>query len=140
MPALTQALLDITEYRLRLARPLLPPEAGLLRGFFGSAFAEEILLHNHHPDGRLHYGYPRVQFKVLDHTAHLIGLAEGADLVTRLWGEVDTARIGAEELPVLESTLSRRRELLGEAEGNLSYRLHTPWLGLNQMTHRAYEA
>ncbi len=37
------------------------------------------------------YAYPKVQFKVLDRTAHLIGLAEGAVLVTKLWAEVDQA-------------------------------------------------
>jgi hypothetical protein len=98
------------------------------------------VLHHHNPDGGLRYDYPRVQFKVLDRAAYLIGLGEGADLVTRLWGEVEAARIGAEELPVFESTLARRRERLGEAPEPLSYCLRTPWLGLNQENYRAYAA
>jgi len=132
--------MEITEYCLRLSRPLLPREASQLRGFFGKAFADEVLLHHHQPDGSLHYDYPRVQFKVLDRTAHLIGIEEGSSLVARLWMEVDQARIGTEDLPVLEGTLTSRREGLGECAEPIEYRFVTPWLALNQENHRRYEA
>jgi len=129
---------NVTEYRLRFQRSLVPGEATHLRGFFGSAFAKEQLLHHHRTDGSLVYDYPRVQFKVLDRTAHLIGLAEGAELVTRLWGEVDQAKIGEETMPVLEAGLVRRREALGETAQSIAYRFRTPWMGLNQENHRQY--
>jgi hypothetical protein len=132
--------LNIVDYRLRFSRPLSPGEASHLRGFFGRAFADAMLLHHHHVDGTLHYAYPRVQFKVLDRTAHLIGLAEGADLVTRLWSEVDQAKIGEETLPVLEGGLIRHRETFGETSGNVTYGFRTPWIGLNQANHREYQA
>jgi hypothetical protein len=111
-----------------------------LRGYFGHAFADEVMLHHHNADGSLHYAYPRVQFKVLDRTAHLIGLAEGAELVTRLWGEVDQAKIGEETMPVLEAGLVRRRETLGETVPSIAYHFRTPWMGLNQDNHRQYLA
>ena len=133
-------MLDITEYRLRFERPLVAGEATYLRGFFGSTFTEEQMLHHHRADGSLVYDYPRVQFKVLDRTAHLIGLAEGGELVTRLWGEVDQAKIGEQTMSVLESGLVRRREPLGEAEQNIAYRFRSPWIGLNQNNHRQYQA
>jgi hypothetical protein len=132
-------MLEVIDCSLQFARSLNPGEATLLRGYFGQAFSDEVLLHHHNADGSLRYDYPRVQFKILDRTAHLIGLAEGATLVTRLWGEVDAARIGGEELPVFESTLARRREAFGEAPEAITYRFLTPWLGLNQVNHRAYE-
>src|ERR1700756_3513339 len=94
-------VLDITEYRLRFERPLAPGEATHLRGFVGSAFPEEELVHHHHPHGSLMYAYPRVQFKVIDRTAHLIGLADGCAVVERLWRELDRARLDREDLPVL---------------------------------------
>src|SRR5947207_1623614 len=122
--------LQITEYRLKFERPLSPGEATHLRGYFSSAFTEEELLHHHRRDGTLVYAYPRVQFKVIDHTAHLIGLAEGCELVERLWREVDSARIGHDELPVQEATLLRRREPLCECSDPVEYRFVNPWLGL----------
>jgi hypothetical protein len=134
------AVVEVVEYRLRFSRLLSPGEATHLRGYFGQAFSGEVLLHHHNTDGSLRYAYPLVQFKVLDRTAHLIGLAEGSELVTRLWAEVDRARIGADDLPVLESGLTRRREGIGEAAEPIAYRFSTPWLGLNQDNHRRYQA
>src|SRR5260370_39552239 len=91
-PIMTEKL-SVTEYRLRLSRLLVPEEAAQLRGFFGTAFADEVLLHHHEADGRLRYAYPRVQFKVLDQTAHLIGIAEGGAVVARLWRGGDPQRV-----------------------------------------------
>jgi hypothetical protein len=132
--------IELTEYRLRFTRPLSPPEAARLRGFFGNTYADEVLLHHHQSDGQLLYEYPRVQFKVLARMAHLIGLAKGGAIVERLWREVDQARIGEEQLPVLEASLVRRRERLGEADALMAYRFRSPWLGLNQANHRRYES
>jgi hypothetical protein len=131
-------MLDLIDYSLKLSRGLIPAEATQLRGFFGTAYEDEIHLHNHYPDGSPRYTYPRVQFKVLDKTAFLIGIAEGAELVTRLWGQVEVTRIGCEELPVLEASLVRRRENFGDCAEQLSYRFRTPWLGLNQDNHQRY--
>jgi hypothetical protein len=132
------ALIDVVDCELRLSRPVAAGEASLLRGYLGRTFEEEVLLHHHHPDGGLVYNYPRVQFKVLDRTAHLIAVGEGCPLATRLWAEVGLTRIGVEDLAVLESRLSRRREPLGEAAGPIAYCFRTPWLGLNQGNHRRY--
>jgi hypothetical protein len=139
MKTVTQTELDITEYRLRFERPLSPGEATHLRGYFASAFVEEELLYHHRRDGTLVYAYPRVQFKVIDRTAHLIGLADGGELVERLWREVESARIGQDELPVLEATLLRRREAFGECSEPVAYRFVNPWLGLNQENYERYE-
>lgn len=138
MPLSSPCLLDITEYRLRFSRELQPAEATQLRGFFGTAFAEEVLLHHHEAEGGLRYDYPRVQFKVLGRVACLIGNGEGGAVVERLWREVDQARIGNEELPVVESSLLRRRERFGESPQSLNYRFLSPWMGLNQVNYHRY--
>ena len=61
----TSMKIDVTEYHLRLGREMHTGESPQLRGFFGSAFADEVLLHHHQSDGSLVYKYPRVQFKIL---------------------------------------------------------------------------
>ena len=131
-------LIDTVECWLKLSRPLIPGEATLLRGFFGRTFEEEVLFHHHRPEGGLVHDYPRVQFKVLDCTAYLIALSEGCPLVARIWAGLDHARIGDEELTVLESGLARRREALGEDDRPVTYRFRTPWLALNQENHLRY--
>jgi len=135
-----RAILEITEYRLRLERELHPGEAPQLRGFFGSKFADQVLLHHHRPDGTLLYQYPRVQFKVLQRTALVIGLAEGSELLSRLWLEIDHAAIGLKSYPVLEASIRKREVEFGETDVPVRYRFLTPWLALNQENEQRYRA
>ncbi len=130
--------LEVLEYRLRLSRGLRRGEAPQLRGFFGHTFAEAVMLHHHAPDGRLVYDYPRVQFKVLGETGVLIGLEEACELLMELWMDVDHARIGQEDLAVLDSTVTRRRAAIGATGRSLRYRFAAPWLALNQANHDRY--
>jgi hypothetical protein len=130
---------DSVELALKFPRLLCPGEATTLRGFFGGAFADEVIVHHHEANGGLRYAYPKVQFKVLDRIAHVVGLSEGANLVTRIWTEVDQAQIAVEVLPILEAYLTRRSEPLGETESPVFYEFRTPWLGLNQENHARYQ-
>ncbi|MFH1008454.1 MAG: CRISPR-associated endonuclease Cas6, partial [Candidatus Latescibacterota bacterium] len=130
--------IHITEYRLKLSRELRRGEVPQLRGFFGRRFAEQVLLHHHREDGSLLYDYPRIQFKVLDRQAVLIGLEEGSELLTQLWLEVDQAKLGSENLPVQEATIQKRRATFGATEGMVTYRFLSPWLALNQKNARRY--
>ncbi len=130
--------LSVTEYHLKLSRELYPNEAPQLRGFFGNKFAEHILLHQHNKDGTLIYNYPRVQFKILNRQAVLIGLDEGGDLLAQLWLEVDQTKLGLETLSVQESTVQKRRVEIGEFESMVTYQFLSPWLALNQENARRY--
>jgi hypothetical protein len=139
MLSTTRDQLEITECRLRLARPLSPGEATRLRGYFGTAYGDEVLLHHHEADGRLLYDYPRIQFRVIDGEAQLIGIEEGGSLVERLWREADAARIGPDELAVVGSSLLKRREPFGPSSQMQAYRFRSAWLGLNQENHHRYQ-
>lgn len=128
----------VTEYRLKLSRELRRGEVPRFRGFFGREFAEQILLHHHREDGSLLYDYPRIQFKVLDCQAVLIGLEEGSDVLTQLWLEVDQAKLGSENLQVQEASIQKCRVVFGEREEMVTYRFLSPWLALNQKNARRY--
>ena len=130
--------ISVTEYHLRLGREMHTGEAPQLRGFFGRAFADEVLLHHHQSDGSLLYTYPRIQFKILQKTALLLGIAEGSELLSKLWLKVDHTIIGNENLPVIESKIIKRIETLGELLKPVSYSFLTPWLALNQKNERIY--
>ncbi len=130
--------IDVTEFRLCLEKDLRSSQTPLLRGFFGRAFTEEVSLHQHRPDGSVVYDYPRVQYKILDHAPLLLGLAEGSELLTRLWLEVDRTKIGMDELLVLESSIVRRTDRLGETTEPVKYHFLTPWLALNQENERRH--
>ena len=60
-------------------------DAHKLRGYFGNLFKEHSpLLHNHFEDGQLRYKYPLVHYKVIQEVPMLVGLNEGAALLTEL--------------------------------------------------------
>jgi hypothetical protein len=96
------------------------------------------MLHHHQQNGTLLYKYPRIQFKIIDRIALLLGLEEGSDLLARLWLEIDHTTIGSDDLPVLESTIIQRREELGDTTEVVKYRFVIPWLALNQENERRY--
>lgn len=130
--------LSITEYYLKLSRELSLNETPRLRGFFGATFADQVLLHHHREDGTYVYDYPRIQFKVLNSQAVLIGLEEGSELLIRLWLEVDQTKLGTEILSVQEATIQKRCAEVGECNEMITYRFLSPWLALNQENTRQY--
>ena len=74
-------------------------DAHKLRGYFGRAFREHsALLHNHLEDGSLRYGYPLVQYKVVDGVPTIVGLGEGAELLIGLFREIREIKIAGRTL------------------------------------------
>jgi hypothetical protein len=123
---------------LRLARKIKAHETPQLRGFFGRKFEDKVLMHSHRPDGEPIYQYPRVQFKVLDSTAVLMGINEGSELLQRLWLDIDQTKLGNEQLDVLEAQFETRDEEIGVTVEPFEYRFVTLWLALNQKNYRSY--
>jgi hypothetical protein len=138
MPHITTNAIDVSQCRLRLTRPLRAGEAPALRGFFGRQFADEVHMHNHNPDGSVIYQYPRVQFKVIDRTALLMGVAEGSELLQRLWLDIDQTTLGDERLQVLESEFETHEHAFEVTSDPIEYRFVTPWLALNQKNFQEY--
>ncbi len=138
MTALISSSVSVSICRLQLARPLRQGEAAAMRGFFGRKFEDEIHMHNHQPDGTPVYQYPRVQYKVVDQTALLVGVNEGSELLQRLWLEIDETKIGAQQLPVLESSFETSSYHISISSKPIEYRFSTPWLALNQKNHEEY--
>ena len=134
----TKTQLAVARLRLHLERPLRSGEAPALRGFFGNKFEDEVLLHNHGPNDELIYQYPKVQYKVIDRVANVIGIEEGANVLERLWLSIDQTKIGDQELKVLESQFQWVAEAIIISPQPNKYRFATPWLALNQQNFREY--
>lgn len=95
-------------------------------------------MHNHNADGSVIYQYPRVQFKVIDREALLLGINEGSELLQRLWLEIDETRLGDQEMPVLESRFETSSHEINVTAEAIEYRFVAPWLALNQKNFREY--
>ncbi len=116
-------------------------DAHKLRGFFGQLFKDRSpLLHNHFEDGSLRYKYPVVQYKVIDNVPMLIGLGEGASLLTSLFLDMKEITIDHTSYPVRQKNLEQKRIETGHDNTLHSYRFLTGWMALNQKNHKQYVA
>lgn len=132
---LTLATITFPEIRLS------PRHGHKLRGYFGTMFREHSpLLHNHFEDGRVRYGLPMVQYKVVNGIPTLVGLQEGAGLLAELFFQMKTLRIENREYPVLERDICFRNLQVGVEAGLFDYRFQTLWLPLNQRNYPEYLA
>ena len=147
MPQPTQTLIPITtitfpEIALRTR------DAHKLRGYFGELFKEHSpLLHNHleseddEPDAprRYRFAYPLVQYKVIDQVPTLVGLGDGASLLTQLFLQMRELDIAGERFPILSKHIRHEQVLLGMADDLVEYRFDTLWMALNQDNYRDYQ-
>ncbi|MEM5815534.1 MAG: hypothetical protein QXL14_00600, partial [Candidatus Aenigmatarchaeota archaeon] len=55
-----------------------------LRGYIGKKFEEYPILHHHVKDGEFLYTYPKVQYKVINGTAFILGIEKGARILKNI--------------------------------------------------------
>lgn len=114
-------------------------DAHKLRGYFGNLFREHSpLLHNHLESGETQYRYPLVQYKVMGQTPTLLGLNEGAELLTALFLQVQELQLDGRTYPVLSKNIRNQRWMIGLDDDLHQYRYETLWMALNQENHRQY--
>ena len=133
-------------------------DAHKLRGYFGDLFKEHSpLLHNHLESDneetgdaaitavKFRYAYPLVQYKVLRQTPTLVGLGEGATLLTQLFLQIRELTINGgpddpsgETFPVLSKHIRHEQAPVGMANDLIEYRFETLWMALNQQNYRDY--
>jgi Cas6b C-terminal domain/Cas6b N-terminal domain len=114
-------------------------DAHKLRGYFGNLFQSySPLLHNHLEGGGLRYDYPLVQYKVLNHIPTLVGLGEGAELLSELFLEIKELQIDEKVYPVYSKDIQAIREDIGYSDDLHSYDFQTLWMALNQSNYPKY--
>jgi hypothetical protein len=114
-------------------------DAHKLRGYFGNLFKEHSpLLHNHFEDGQLRYKYPLVQYKIVNEVPMLVGVNEGAALLTELFLKITELNIDGRTYPLMQKNLDHYQATVGLANDLHSYRFETLWMALNQENHKRY--
>lgn len=128
--------------------PLNTRDAHKLRGYFGEAFKKQSpLLHNHLEDGSLRYRYPLVQYKVINlananasiKTPALIGLEEGAQLLSELFLKIHEIKLGDATYPVYSKNITAKTWDIGVVDDLIDYRFETLWMALNQTNYTLYQ-
>lgn len=130
---ISQTIIRFPEINLRTR------DAHKLRGYFGNLFREKSeLLHNHMGNGEFRYQYPKVQYKVIEGTPTLVGIADGAGLLTELFLKIRELNIDGKLYPVHQKNIEARQVEPGAAVAPNTYRFETLWMGLNQQNHPRY--
>lgn len=118
---------------------LLTRDGHKLRGYFGNLFKERSpLLHNHFDDGSLIFKYPLVQYKVVENIPMLVGLNEGAELLTSLFLSIKELDIDSYIYPVNFKNIENKKFDISLGNELNEYRFATLWMGLNQDNHKKY--
>jgi len=114
-------------------------DAHKLRGYFGNLFKEHSsLLHNHFEDGQARYKYPLVQYKVIHEVPMLVGLDEGATLLTELFLKINELNIDGRIYPIMQKNLDHYQAEAGLDHDLHSYRFENLWMALNQENYKHY--
>ncbi len=114
-------------------------DAHKLRGYFGNFFREKSeLLHNHMGNGEFRYRYPQVQYKVIEGTPTLVGISEGAALLTELFLRIREIDIDGVKYQVHQKNIEARQVEPEASVAPNTYRFETLWMALNQHNHPRY--
>lgn len=114
-------------------------DAHKLRGYFGTLFKDHSpLLHNHFEDGTLRYNYPLVQYKVIGEVPVLVGLHEGASLLTELFLKIKELTIDGQTYTVYQKNLDHSQMPAGLSHRLHTYRFENLWMALNQDNYQRY--
>ncbi len=113
--------------------------ADKLRGFFANRFGEFILVHQHLNGNRFLYKAPLIQYKIIAKKPLVVGLNEGAELLQKIYGDIDYIKIGFSEYEIKEKNIILKTDNFGICENKTFYTFLTPWLALNEKNYEEYQ-
>ena len=108
------------------------------RGSLAGQFPGYELIHNHLKNGKLRYGYPLIQFKVIDEVPTIIGIGEGIEILKSVFMEIQHIDIDGKRVTIWDKSAVLRDEELGQMEDFLHYRFKTPWMALKEESYDAF--
>jgi len=122
---------------LRSDRPV-EESAAKLRGFFATRFTEYALLHQHIDVDKLLYKYPRIQYKILEGAAIVLGIEEGAEVLKEIYDKYDEITLGESAYTIVERGILIKEAEFGISPELVSYEFITPWIALSQTNYQRY--
>lgn len=114
-------------------------DSAKLRGFFANKFNNYLLLHNHLGNNKFLYRYPRIQYKTINHTKMILGLAEGVDVLQSIYNQYDQIVLAGHTYQIFSKEISLKIEDFGIAPENIKYKFLAPWFALNGENYQRYK-
>lgn len=109
-----------------------------VRGFFAGLDWDDPMLHHHLRNGATAYGYPLVQYKVLNGHPAVVAANEGINHIYPLVMQNNTLSLNHRTYPCGRRKIELGEEQIGACNEYLTYRFLSPWFGLNQANFEHY--
>lgn len=110
-----------------------------LRGAIAKLYPNEILLHQHYEDGTVKYNYPFIQYKYISGKCLIVGIDEGAKVISNLPLIGETVTFFHKEFRIIRKNVSFQEIPYGIINEIISYSFLTPWLALNEKNYEQYQ-
>ncbi|WP_180377011.1 CRISPR-associated endonuclease Cas6 [Clostridium sp. USBA 49] len=126
-------ILKLSFGSLEIARRDIPK----IRGFISSNYPQYDELHNHKGD-KFIYRYPLIQYKTIDGNPVIIGIEEGADILSSIENNIDFLNIFNKRIDIYEKGIFYKKFKFGVSDKLLQYKFISPWLSLNERNFIKY--
>ncbi|OQX70914.1 MAG: hypothetical protein B6D62_03250 [Candidatus Cloacimonas sp. 4484_275] len=110
-----------------------------LRGYFSRKFSEYTELHNHLPDGKFSYGFPQVQYRIVERHPALIGFNKGIEVLKKIFFELDEMIINGRRYSLFEKEIFLKETNFGMSDNFIDYKFISPWMALNEENYKHYQ-
>jgi hypothetical protein len=114
-------------------------DAAKLRGYIANRFKEYPILHHHIEEAGYLYTYPRVQYKLIEGTAIILGIEEGAEILKKISDEIEGLELGKSVYNVESIQMNLMNAEFGPCRENRHYKFVTHWLALNPGNYEKYK-
>jgi len=111
-----------------------------LRGYFANKFKEYTLIHHHLENNKLLYKLPLIQYKILNGKPQVLGINQGAEILQKIYEEIEFLKFGENIYPVKEKNIVLRTEYFRITKTINNYQFITPWLALNEENYKKFLA
>lgn len=128
--------IEKTELWITCEEPLEFLDGKALRGFFGNLYRNRPEFHQHRGN-QLIYRHPLIQYKMIEKSALIVGLKEGAYLLKAI-PKLNHIELHHRNYAILEQKLYPSAVLCGLTSDPIQYRFATPWVSLNEKNHVEY--
>ena len=111
-------------------------DARAIRAFFGNLYKNIAAFHGHNGT-RFVYKHPLIQYKILDGTAVLVRVEDGAYLLKAI-PDLHSLQSYNESMPVISRSLTNPLVTLALPINPSHYSFTTPWIALNEHNYATY--
>lgn len=109
-----------------------------VRGYFATSFPDKTLLHNHLPNGKYCYKFPKIQYRLFDGNPALIAMEEGIDVLKEVFFLTDEMVIGTKVYDLYEKEIISFNVEIYQQTDFSYYQFVSPYMALNQANHARY--